>query len=64
MWNKAKSVDSDPFVQEKATKQIQKYTKFMPSREVLHVRKLKEGQSYTVKCWIQQKTTVRAYGNF
>ena len=64
MWTKAKQVDNDPFVIKKANKQIQKYTKFMPTKGVLHSRGLKEGRSYTVPCWIQQKTIIRAYREF
>ena len=64
MWTKAKQVDSDPFVIKKANKQIQKYTKFMPTKGDLHSRNMKEGSSYTVPCWIQKRTTVRAYSEY
>ncbi len=64
MWKKAKQVDSDPFVKKRANKQINKYYKFMPTGEDLHLRQLKEGQTYTIPCWIQRKTKVRAYNEF
>ena len=64
MWKKAKQVDSDPAIVQKANQQIQKYTKFMPTKGVLHSRQLKEGSTYTIPCWIQTKTTVRAYSEY
>ena len=64
MWAKAKEVDNDPSVVQKANKQIQKYTKFMPTKGVLHSRNLKVGSSYTVPCWIQKKTIIRAYREY
>ena len=64
MWTKAKQVDSDPAVVKKANKQIQKYTQFMPTKGVLHSRNLKVGSSYTVPCWIQKRTTIRAYSEY
>ncbi|MGB0862080.1 MAG: tetratricopeptide repeat protein [Saprospiraceae bacterium] len=64
MWKKAKEIDADPFIQKKAQAQISKYTQYMPTSEDLHVRKLKEGQTYTVPCWIQRKTIVRAYNQY
>ena len=64
MWTKAKQVDNDPFIVKKANKQIQKYTKFMPTKSDLHSRNMKEGSSYTVPCWIQKRTIVRAYREY
>jgi hypothetical protein len=64
MWRKAKEVDSDPFVQKKARAQISKYTQYMPTGEDLHLRKLKVGQTYTIPCWIQRKTIIRAYNPY
>lgn len=64
MWSKAKAVDKDPDVVGKATKQIKKYTQFMPTKEDLHNRNLKEGSSYLVPCWIQTQTTIRAYNQY
>jgi tetratricopeptide (TPR) repeat protein len=64
MWTKAKQVSDDPAVITKATKQIQKYTRFMPTKGDLHSRNLKEGSSFTVPCWIQKRTTIRAYSEY
>jgi len=64
MWKKAASVDKDPDVQKKAKAQINKYHKFMPTTEDIHFRKLKEGQSYKIPCWIQRTTTVRSYNEY
>ena len=57
-WNKAKSVD--PSVADEANKLIGQYRKYMPDVEDLFSRSLKEGQTYTVDCWINEKTKVRA----
>ena len=57
-WNKAKSVD--PSVADEANKLIGQYRKYMPDIEDLFSRSLKEGQTYTVDCWINEKTKVRA----
>ena len=64
MWKKAKEVDKDAFVQKKAKSQIAKYTQYMPTAEDLHIRKLKEGQTYKIPCWIQRTTKVRAYNQY
>lgn len=57
-WNRAKSVDSA--ANSEANKLISRYTQYMPSREDIFQRGLSEGSSYTVPCWIQQATTIRA----
>ena len=57
-WNKAKSVD--PSVSEEANKLIASYRKYMPDIEDLFSRSLTAGQTYTVDCWINEKTIVRA----
>lgn len=58
MWQKAKSVD--PSVSGEANKLINRYAKFMPDLEEIFQRGLAEGQSFTVGCWIQERTTIRA----
>lgn len=55
---KAKSVDES--VAEKATEMIGKYSVYFPNNEELFFRNLSEGMGYTVGCWINEKTTVRA----
>ena len=58
MFNKAKSVDSG--VAGEANRLIREYSKYMPSVEDIFQRQLSEGQSFTVGCWIQETTTIRA----
>ena len=54
----AKSID--PSVSEKATERIQTYSMYFPDVETLFFYSLKDGDPYTVGCWINEKTTVRA----
>jgi len=56
-WKKAKAVDSS--VASEANKLINKYRQYMPSVEDIFQRQLKEGDSFTVPCWIQESTRVR-----
>jgi hypothetical protein len=58
MWNKAKRVDSAAAAE--ANKYINRYTQFMPSREDIFQRTLKEGDTFRVGCWIQETTVIRA----
>ncbi len=57
-WRKAKRVDSS--VTAEANKLIARYLPFMPSKEDVFQKLLKDGDPFTVGCWIQEKTTVRA----
>jgi len=57
-WYKAKSVD--PSVAAEANKQIAKYSQYMPKFEEIFSRSYNLGDSFTVKCWIQETTTIRA----
>ncbi len=57
-YNKAKKVD--PSVLEIANKRIKIYSAAFPSMETIFFYDLKEGEPYTVGCWINEKTTVRA----
>lgn len=57
-WQKARNVDPDAAAE--ATKLINRYTQYMPSKGDVFQRTLNEGDSFTVGCWIQQKTTIRA----
>ena len=57
-WNKAKSVD--PSVAGEANKWIRQYSQYMPSKEDIFQRSLNVGDRYTVPCWIQRSTTIRA----
>ncbi len=60
MWAKAKSVDGS--VAGKANGKIAKYKKYLPSKGDIFQRGYKEGQSYTVGCWINETTTIRSSG--
>ncbi|MFK7949890.1 MAG: tetratricopeptide repeat protein [Saprospiraceae bacterium] len=58
MWNKAiNSGDAEAAAQ--AKKKINYYSQFLPTTEDAFQKTVKAGSSYTVKCWIQRKTTVR-----
>ena len=61
MFVKAKSVD--PSVTAEANKWINTYSRYMPSVEDIFQRQMSEGQSFTVGCWIQETTTIRAAKN-
>ena len=49
----------DPASADEASKWINKYKQYMPTREDVFFRQLKTGASFTVPCWIQEKTTIR-----
>lgn len=57
-YYKAKKVD--PELTELATKRINTYKVYFPPTEVLFFYNLNEGDSYTVGCWINEVTTIRA----
>ncbi len=61
MWVKAKKID--PNVASKANSSIAKYRKYLPTKEDIFQRNLKEGSSYKVGCWIGVTTTIRAGGS-
>lgn len=54
---KAKNVD--PSVSEKANDAINNYSRFYPNNEDAFFEGYTDGQSYTVKCWINEPTTIR-----
>jgi len=55
---KAKSVD--PELTDKMNSRINSYQKYFPPTELLFFHNLNEGDPYTVECWINEQTTVRA----
>jgi tetratricopeptide (TPR) repeat protein len=57
-FSKAKSVDAT--VAEKANERISTYKKYFPDIETIFFYSLKEGDNYTVGCWINETTKVRA----
>ncbi|MEM7102018.1 MAG: hypothetical protein AAF502_02730 [Bacteroidota bacterium] len=63
-WQQAININPNSEFATKARKKITEYTKYMPTIEQIHQRNLKEGASYTVPCWIQERTTIRAYNPF
>ena len=54
-----KAKDVDPEVSEKANERISTYSQYFPDVETIFFYSLKEGDPYTVECWINEKTTVR-----
>ncbi|MCB9081224.1 MAG: hypothetical protein H6555_05895 [Lewinellaceae bacterium] len=58
MWVKARSVD--PAAAAEANKWISRYAQYMPSKEDIFQRSLKEGERFYVGCWIQENTIIRA----
>jgi len=56
-WEYARSID--PEARAEAQSLINKYFQYMPTREDISKRLLKEGEDFTVGCWIQEKTKVR-----
>lgn len=57
-YKKARKVD--PELAELANKRIHTYEVYFPSKEVLFFYALNPGDKYTVDCWINEVTTVRA----
>lgn len=55
---KARNVD--PSVADEANKRINTYSAAFPSKNDIFFRNLEPNQSYTVGCWINETTTVRA----
>ncbi len=57
MFTKAKVVD--PALTEKANEYIAKYAAYFPTKEEAFFNSYSDGMSYTVGCWINERTTVR-----
>lgn len=57
-WNQAKRID--PSAATEANKWINTYAQYMPSKEDVFQRNLKEGEAFRVGCWIQENTKIRA----
>jgi len=55
---KAKTIDSD--LTDEANKYIETYRQHFPGNETIFFQGYKEGDSYTVGCWINETTTVRS----
>ena len=50
----------DPTVRSEASRLINQYQQYMPSKEDIFLRRLEVGSSFRVPCWIQENTTIRA----
>ncbi|MEL6357514.1 MAG: hypothetical protein AAFQ37_11355, partial [Bacteroidota bacterium] len=57
MWSRAKSVD--PSAAAEANRFIGRYRQYMPNKEDIFQRGLKEGGTFKVGCWIQETTRIR-----
>ncbi|NOX84633.1 MAG: tetratricopeptide repeat protein [Chlorobi bacterium] len=57
-YKKAKKVEPD--LTELANERIKRYSVYFPSKELLFFYALNDGDKYTVDCWINEVTTVRA----
>jgi len=57
-YYRAKQVEPD--LSELANRRISSYSIYFPSLETIFFYDLKEGDEYTVECWINEKTKVRA----
>jgi len=58
-YSKAKSVDSDPNIQDLAVTKINTFSQYFPATQTIFFYDLNKGDSYTVGCWINETTTVR-----
>lgn len=56
-WQQAKRIE--PGLASKANALINRYAQYMPSKSDIFQRGIKEGDSFTVGCWIQETTRVR-----
>lgn len=57
MFYKAKQ--ADPELEEKMNTLIDSYSQYFPTKEDIFFHDLKEGDTYTVGCWINERTSVR-----
>ncbi|HRH56217.1 MAG TPA: tetratricopeptide repeat protein [Chitinophagales bacterium] len=58
-FNKVIEIGGDDEVVEEAKKYIADYTKYLPTKAEITAKKLSVGGPYTVKCWINEETTVK-----
>ncbi len=58
-FNKVIEIGGDDEVVEEAKKYIADYTKYLPTKAEVVAKKLSVGGPYTVKCWINEETTVQ-----
>ena len=58
LCEKAKQVDSS--VANEANALIRDYSRYFPSMDKIFFNSLQEGDTYTVGCWINRTTKIRA----
>lgn len=58
-FNKVIEIGGDEEVVAEAKKYIAEYTKYLPTKAEVVAKKLTVGGPYTVKCWINEETTVK-----
>lgn len=58
-FNKVIEIGGDEDVVAEAKKYIAEYTKYLPTKADIAAKKLSVGSPYTVKCWINEETTVK-----
>ena len=59
-YSKAKNVDPDATVTAIASDKLSSISRYFPDKNTIFFYNLNEGDSYTVGCWINETTTVRA----
>ena len=59
-FQKAKDVETDEDIKERAEELISAYSRYFPDRETIFFHGYDIGESYRVQCWINETTTVRA----
>ena len=57
-YKRAKAIEPD--LRESMNKRVSSYQMYFPPTELLFFHNLTEGDSYTVECWINEVTTIRA----
>lgn len=57
-YQKARQVDSS--LDETARKLINTYSVYFPSKETIFFHDYTEGETYTIECWINEKTIIRS----
>lgn len=58
-FNKVIEIGGDEEVVAEAKKYMEEYTKYLPTKAEITAKKLTVGGPYTVKCWINEETTVK-----
>ncbi len=59
-FKQAKRVDDSASIQERADSMIDTHKRHFPTRENIFFYVFEEGETYTVECWINERTIIRA----